>query len=69
MSGVVRAVDRRRLLVGVEAADQVAAQVVGAGEAAAAADRPGHGRGVEGERLLDLVEEVERVARSRGPSC
>ena len=38
------------------------AQVVGADEIAAAADRPGHRRGVERQRLLDLVEQIERVA-------
>src|SRR5262249_50059800 len=31
-------------------------------EIAAAADRPVHWRGVERERLLDLVEQVERIA-------
>ena len=30
---------------------------------AAAADRPGQRRGVERQRLLDLVEQVERIAR------
>src|SRR6476661_10967265 len=34
----------------------------GADEIAAAADRPVHRRGVEGERLLDLVEQIERIA-------
>ena len=29
----------------------------------AAPDRPGHRRGIEGERLLDLVEQIERIAR------
>ena len=57
-----RAVDRHRRLVGIEPAHAVAGEIVGAGEAAPAADRPGHRRSVEGERLLDLVEEVERVA-------
>ncbi|MGY4454748.1 hypothetical protein ACVWZR_009408 [Bradyrhizobium sp. i1.3.1] len=36
--------------------------VIGAEEIAAAADRPGHRRGVERERLLDLVEQLEHVA-------
>ena len=44
-------------------------EVVDAGEGAARADRPGERRGVERQRLLDLVEQVERVARPRGPSC
>ena len=34
----------------------------GADEIAAAADRPVHRRGVERERLLDLVEQIERIA-------
>ena len=34
----------------------------GADEIAAPADRPVHRRGVERERLLDLVEQVERIA-------
>ena len=37
-------------------------QVIGAGEVAALPDRPGHRRGVERQRLLDLVEDLERVA-------
>ena len=37
-------------------------EIVGAGEVAAAPDRPGHRRGVERQRLLDLVEQLERVA-------
>ena len=57
-----RAVDRHRRLVGIEPAHEVAGEIVGAGKAAPAPDRPGHRRRVEGERLLDLVEEVERVA-------
>src|SRR5262245_27810355 len=36
--------------------------VVGAEEVTAAADRPGHGRGIERQRLLDLVEEFESIA-------
>ena len=36
--------------------------VIGAEEIAAAADRPGHRRGVERQRLFDLVEQLERVA-------
>ena len=41
----------------------VAADVIGAGERAAAPDRPVERRGVERQRLFDLVEEIERVAR------
>jgi hypothetical protein len=37
-------------------------EIVGADEIAAAADRPGHGRRVERQRLLDLVEQLEGVA-------
>ena len=36
--------------------------VVGAEKIAAAADRPGHRRGVERQRLFDLVQEIEGVA-------
>ena len=36
--------------------------VVGAEEVAAAADRPGHRRGVERQRLFDLVQQFEGVA-------
>src|SRR5262249_15994239 len=34
----------------------------GSNEIAAAADRPGHRRGVEGERLLNFVQEIEWIA-------
>ena len=37
-------------------------KVVGAGEIAAAANRPGHRRGIERQRLFDLVEQLERIA-------
>ena len=36
--------------------------VVGADEIAAAADRPGHRRGVERQRLFDLVQKLEGIA-------
>ena len=39
-----------------------ALDVVGAGEIAALADRPGHRRGVERQRFFDLVQYLERVA-------
>ncbi len=37
-------------------------EIVGAEKIAAAADRPGHRRGVERQRLFDLVQKLERVA-------
>ena len=46
----------------VEAPHRVLAQIIGARERFAAPDRPVHGRDIERERLLDLVEEVERLA-------
>ena len=61
-AGLAGPFDRHRRLVGIEPAHEVAGEIVGAGKAAPAPDRPGHRRRVEGERLLDLVEEVERVA-------
>jgi hypothetical protein len=42
--------------------EAVLQQVVGTGEIVRAADRPGDGRSVEGEGLLDLVDQVEGVA-------
>src|ERR1700743_3725147 len=36
--------------------------VISAEEIAAASDRPGHRRGVERQRLLDLVQQLEGVA-------
>ena len=60
---IVGAVDGERLRVLAERRQAAAPDVVGAGERAAAADRPGERRGVERQRLLDLVEEVERIAR------
>ena len=36
--------------------------IVGADEVAALPDRPGHRRGIERQRLLDLVEQIERIA-------
>ena len=52
--------DRNALRV--EAPHRVLAQIIGARERFAAPDRPVHRRDIERERLLDLVEEVERVA-------
>ena len=37
-------------------------EIVGAGEIAARAERPGDRRDVERERLLDLVEKIEGIA-------
>ena len=39
------------------------AQVVGAGESGGAADRPAYRRGVERQRVGDLVQQLERVAQ------
>ena len=52
----------RRAVGAVHQPHRAGSDVEGADEVAAAADRPGHRRGVEGERLLDLVEQVERIA-------
>ena len=60
---VVGAVDGERLRVLAERRQAAAPDVIGAGERASAADRPGERRGVERQRLLDLVEEIERIAR------
>ena len=51
-----------RLAVLADQPHLAARDVVGAGEIAAAADRPGHRRGIERQRLLDLVEQIERIA-------
>ena len=51
----------RRVLA--QRAQAPAADVVRAGERAPASDRPVERRGVERQRLLDLVEQVERIAR------
>ena len=59
---VVRPVDGERLRVLAERRQAAAPDVISAGERASAADRPGERRGVERQRLLDLVEEVERIA-------
>ena len=48
--------------VALEQADAAARDLDGGDEVAAAADRPVHRRGVERERLLDLIEQLERVA-------
>ena len=59
---VVGAVDGERRRVLAKRRQPAAPDVIGAGERASAADRPGERRGVERERLLDLVEEIERIA-------
>ena len=51
-----------RLAVLAEQPHLAGRQIVGAGEIAAAPDRPGHRRGVERQRLLDLVQQLERIA-------
>ena len=58
-------ISRKRAGLAGVALDQphaAALDVDGADEIAAAADRPVHRRGVERQRLLDLVEQVERIA-------
>ena len=55
----------RRAGLGAAAFEQAHAaggDIVGAEEIAAAPDRPGHRRGVERQRLFDLIQEIEGVA-------
>ena len=55
----------RRAGLGAAAFEQAHAaggDIVGAEKIAAAADRPGHRRGVERQRLFDLIEQIEGVA-------
>ena len=44
-------------------------EIIGAGEITAVADRPGHRRGIESERLFDFVQQVRKDRGSHGPSC
>ena len=60
--GVVGPRDRHRLGVVVEPAHQLLCEVVGADKPPPLAERPGHRRDLQRQRLLDLVEKVERVA-------
>ena len=60
---IVGAIDGKRLGVLAERRQPAAPNVIGAGERAAAADGPVQRRGVERQRLLDLVEKIERIAR------
>ena len=55
--------DGDRIFVLAEARQPLQADVVGAGERAPAANRPRKRRRIERQCLLDLVEEVERIAR------
>ena len=48
--------------VALEQAHAAGRHVDGADEIAAAPDRPGHRRGVERQRLFDLVDQIERIA-------
>ena len=59
---VVGSVHGNRLSVLAERRQPTPSNVVGPGKRSAAADRPGERRGVERERLLDLVDEVKRIA-------
>ena len=61
--GVARPRHLDRLGIMVEAAHQLLFEVVGAHEPPALPQRPGDRRHVERQRLLDLVQEIERVAR------
>src|ERR1700683_3676115 len=58
---VVGAVDGERRRVLAERREATGPDVIGAGERASAADRPGERRRVERKGLLDLVEEIERI--------
>ena len=60
---IVGAGDCDRLGVLAERDQALAADVVSAGKRAAAADGPVERRGVERQRLLDFVDEIERIAR------
>ena len=57
-----RSFDGDRRIVGVEPAHEIAIEIIGPGEIAAAAERPSQRRDIEGERLFDLVEEIEGIA-------
>ena len=58
---IVRAIDGIRLRVLAERREATAPDVIGAGERASPADRPGERRRVERKGLLDLVEEIKRI--------
>src|SRR3977135_3198953 len=61
--GIVRPGNRYGLAVAVETAHEIAPQIERAREGAASPQRPGDRGGIEGERLFDFVEEVERLPR------
>ena len=58
----IGAVDRGAFLFLVALAHGILGQMIGAGKGLAPADRPGDRRGVERQLLLDLVEDLERIA-------
>jgi hypothetical protein len=58
---IVRAINGIRLRVLAERREATAPDVIGAGERASPADRPGERRRVERKGLLDLVEEIKRI--------
>ena len=60
---VVGAGDGNSRRLRLERMQELAADIVSPGERTPAADRPVDRRGVERERFLDLVQEVERIAR------
>jgi hypothetical protein len=60
--GEIERLARDGLAVLADEAHRAACQIVGADEIAAATDGPGHRRGIERQRLLDLIHEIERVA-------
>ena len=59
----LRAVDLGPVFIGIAVPHRIVGKMISATEAFAAADRPGHRRGVERQLLLDLVENFERIAR------
>ena len=59
---IIGAVDGKGLRVLAERRQTAAANVIGACKRSAAADRPGEGRALERQRLLDLVDEIEGIA-------
>ena len=59
---IVGAIDGEWLRVLADRRQAAAPDVISAGERASAADRPGERREFERERLLDLIEKIERIA-------
>src|SRR5690606_14764325 len=57
-----RTVDGDRLNIGIRMANGVVLEVIGAREVLAESDRPINRRGIERQLLLDLVQDLERIA-------